>query len=344
MKLKSVLVGTGGWAETHIRAYRNCADIELVGLCGRRNADRLDTLADRYAIPQRSLDLRELLDRVQPDVLDVACNPHFRLEAVQQALQPSIKLINLEKPLALTPEDAYAIERLCVENNKLLTVNHQKKFLPAWHKAAQLIANGDLGEVQHIRATCQGNLLEQGTHLVDMTLHFMGYQSVSWVIGQIDALEGLKKEGASAPDAAIALLCFDNGARASLTFGSIGHSLPGEANKWHQFAIEVYGSSGHLRVTLNKALETVLYENGRRTVEESSWDNHYVYAMTQHLDAAARYARNPAIGHLSNLQHSLASFQVIMAIYASGCGAGQVHLPQRFDNSLMDRLRLLRAD
>lgn len=29
MKLKSVLVGTGGWAKTHIRAYQNCTDIEL---------------------------------------------------------------------------------------------------------------------------------------------------------------------------------------------------------------------------------------------------------------------------------------------------------------------------
>lgn len=344
MKLKSVLVGTGGWAETHIQAYQDCAEIELVGLCGHRNADRLNALADRYAIPERGLDLREMLDRVQPDVLDVACNPHFRLEAVQLALQPSIKLINLEKPMALTPADAYAIERLCREHDKLLTINHQKKFLPAWHKAAQLIANGDLGDVQHIRATCQGNLLEQGTHLVDMTLYFMGYRPVIWVMGQIDALEGLDKQGASAPDAAMALLCFDNGVRAYLTFGSIGHPLPGETNKWHQFAIEVYGSRGHLRVTLNKTLEIVRYDGKGHSIEESSWDKHYVKAVTQHLDAAARYARDPSIGHLSDLQHSLASFQVIMAIYASGCGDGQVHLPQRFDNSLMDRLNQLRAN
>ncbi|NLG50389.1 MAG: Gfo/Idh/MocA family oxidoreductase [Chloroflexi bacterium] len=345
MKLKSLLVGTGGWAETHIRAYQNCAEIELVGLCGHRSADKLNALADQYAIPERGLDLRELLDRVQPDVLDVACNPHFRLQAVQLAImQPSVKLINLEKPLALTPADAYAIERLCLDNDKLLTVNHQKKYLPAWHKAAQLIADGVLGDVQHIRATCQGNLLEQGTHLVDMTLYFMGYRPVSWVMGQIDALEGLEKEGASAPDAAMALLCFDNDVRANITFGSIGHSLPGESNKWHQFAIEVHGSRGHLCVTLNKTLETLLYDDGRRTIEESSWDKHYVYAVAQHLDAVARYARNPTTGHISDLEHSLASFQVIMAIYASGCGEGQVHLPRRFDDSLLDRLRQLRAN
>lgn len=339
--MKSVLVGTGGWAETHLRAYRDCRQVEIVGLCGHRNVDRLNVLADQYGIPERSLDLDDLLERMQPDIVDIACNPHFRLEGVRAAMQPGIKLINIEKPMALTPGDAYEIERLCLENNRLLIVNHQKKFLPAWHKARETIVSGTIGEVEFIRATCQGNLLEQGTHLVDMTLYFHEYRPVHWVMGQIDDLEGLDKEGASAPDAALAMLCFEDGVRALMTFGTIGHELPGETNKWHQFAIEVYGSRGHLRVTLNRMLEIVTYEGGHTTIEESSWDKHYIRAETAHLDAAARYARTPELGHISNLTNSLASFQVIMAIYASGCGEGRVALPQRFDDSLIARLEHL---
>ncbi len=57
--------------------------------------------------------------------------------------------------------------------------------------------------------------------------------------------------------------------------------------------------------------------------------------MAQHLSDAARYAMCPEVGHISNLERSLASFEVIMAIYASGCGQGIVRLPRAFDDNLM---------
>lgn len=123
--------------------------------------------------PHYSTNLSQLLMQTKPDLLDIAGNPHFRLEAVREAVKhESIKLINIEKPLALLPEDVYEIEQLCARHHKLVTVNHQKKFLPALSKAKEAIQSGQIGEFEFIRATCQGNLLEQGTHLVDMVLHF----------------------------------------------------------------------------------------------------------------------------------------------------------------------------
>ena len=343
MRQRAVLMGTGGWAETHIRAYQSCEHVELVGLCGHANRKRLGALCREYGIPEQSIDLAELVGRTQPDIVDIACNPHFRLEGVRASLQPSVRLLNLEKPLALTPSEAYAIRDTCHQAGKLLTVNHQKKFLPAWRRARHRIVSGELGEILSMRATCQGNLLEQGTHLVDMALFYREYRPVSWVMGQIGELEGLDKPGASAPDSAMALICFDDDVRLTMTLGSIGHTIPGENNKWHQFAIEVYGSEGHLIVTLNRTLEIVNYRTGERRVEESSWSKHYVEAETAHLDAAALYAQDPAQGHVSCLENSMASFDIIMAMYASGCDHRRVHLPSAFGDSLFDRMAELRA-
>ena len=342
-KLRSVLVGTAHWAEVHAAAYGDCSEVEVVGLCGHRNVERLNSLAEKYAIPECSLNLDELLAKTEPDLLDIACNPHFRLEGVQAAMRPHIKLINIEKPMALTPEDAYEIERLCLENGKLLTVNHQKKYLPAWRGVKEAIASGAIGEVSFIRVTCQGNLLEQGTHLVDLALFYNDYSPVSWVMGQIDELEGLEKASAAAPDAAVATLCFENGVRAAMTFGSVGYDIPGAANKWMQFAAEIYGSLGHAKVALNTTWELTTYADGKTVGGEASWDKNYSRAVTEHLDEVARYARDPARGHLSELSRSMVSFQVIMAIYASGCGGGRIELDQRFDNSLIDRLNGLQA-
>ena len=339
-KLRSLVVGTGGWAETHLKAYAGCRNIEPVGICGHRDAEKLAELSAAFGIPEQSLELGELIERVQPDVLDIACNPHFRLEGVRTAMVPSVRLLNVEKPLALTPEDAYEIERLCVENGKLLVINHQCKFLPGFAKAKQTIAGGAIGEIAFIRATCQGNLLEQGTHLIDMVMFFNDYCPVAWVMGQVDEMEGLDKPSGAAPDAAVAMMAFEDGVRATLDFGSVGHEIRGETGvKWYKFALDVYGSEGHVKVSLNNSLEVTTYSDGKTLIEESSWDKHYIEALTAHLDAAAAYARNPVAGHMSSLAKSMGSFHVTMAIYASATGGGRITLPQRFDEGLISRLR-----
>jgi predicted dehydrogenase len=178
---------------------------------------------------------------------------------------------------------------------------------------------------------------------VDLALFYNDYSPVSWVMGQIDELEGLEKESAGAPDAAVATLSFENGVQAAMTFGSVGYEIPGAANKWMQFAVEVYGSLGHAKVGLNSTWELTTYADGKTASGEASWDKNYARALAEHLDEAARYARDPVRGHLSELSKSMISFQVIMAIYASGCGGGRIELPQRFDNCLIDRMNALRG-
>ena len=89
MKTRALLVGTGGWAETHLRAYQECEQIAVVALVGHRNRERLAALAEKYGVPVASLDLAEALRQVEPDMVDLACNPHFRLEGVRAAMQPS---------------------------------------------------------------------------------------------------------------------------------------------------------------------------------------------------------------------------------------------------------------
>ncbi len=86
-------------------------------------------------------------------------------------------------------------------------------------------------------------------------------------------------------------------------------------------------------------METVIYDGGVREVEESSWDKYFIRAEVEHLAEASRYARDPERGHISDLRKSMASFDAIMAIYASASGEGRVALPHRFDDDLLTRLR-----
>jgi predicted dehydrogenase len=337
-KLRALLVGTGGWAAAHAKAYRECSEVELVGVCGHSNLDRLAALATEYGVEQGT-DIDQMLDRLQPDILDISCNPHYRVEPVLAACERSfVRLVNTEKPMALVPSEAKVIAEACRRTGTLLTVNHQKKYLPAWAKMKGLIADGSLGEVRFLRASCQGNLLEQGTHLMDMVMHFNGNAPLAWVMGQIDDLDGLHKEGASAPDAAVAEVAFANGTRALLEIGTVGPNFPGETNKWHHFGICAVGDKGMATVTLNRTLEVVLFDQGTRTVEPSSWDDNFVHAIAQHLNDAARYAADPTVGHISDLDKSLLSFEALMGIYASALGGGRVEFPATFDDGLIEQL------
>jgi predicted dehydrogenase len=343
MKMKALLVGSGHWAQNHIRAYQACKEVELVGLVDVFPGAAVEAVAKQFGIGYASRDLREAVKAVKPDLVDVAANPHYRLEALRAAEGLGVKLFNLEKPLALTPDEAYQIDWMTRAGKARVVVGHQKKWMKTWARMAKVIRDGDLGPIRFYRATCMGNLLEQGTHLVDMVLYFHQYRPLKWVMGQVDDLQGFDKEGAPAPDAAIATLCFDDDTRAYLTLGSAGYAVPGEAEFWFQMAVEAYGDRGHIKNTLNQKLEIACYDKGTLVREDSAWDTDWLAGLSAHLDAAARYAADPAVGHISSMENSIKSYQAIMAIYASAAGAGRVTLPQSFGNSILAKLQARRA-
>lgn len=341
-RLRSLVVGTGFWAEQHLRAYQRCREVAVCGLVGHANATRLEEVAARHGVPHHSMNLKRAIRDLAPDMVDICAAPAFRLAGVRACAGTGVRLVNLEKPMALTPGEATRIEALCRKTGLLLTVNHQKKFNKPWVKAHRLVRSGALGPIRFFRATCRGNMLEQGTHIVDMLLHFAGYEPIDWIMGQVADLEGLDKPKTPAPDSASALLRFKNGILAHLCLGNIGWEIPGETGKWFQFAIEAYGAKGHLTISLNQTMELVRYGSGSRTVTPSLWEPTCLQGLADHLDAAAAYARNPRLNHISNLDHSMMSFQAVMAIYQSACGGGRVTLPAGFPDSLLAELRALR--
>ncbi|NBD23026.1 Gfo/Idh/MocA family protein [Paenibacillus glycinis] len=338
MKLKVVLVGTKGWADAHAKAYQASDGMELVGICGHSNTERLKALADRYAIAARSLDLAALLQETTPDIVDIVSSADARLELIKAAARfPSVKLINIEKPLALTPSEAYEIEELCNANGKLALVNHQHKYLPAWRKAQQLLRAGAIGEIEFIRASTKVNIMEQGSHLIDMVMYFNDFSPVRWVMGQAGPYEGKDSSSIVAPDEAMASILFSNGVRAIVECGAFARSLQGETNPFYHIGVDLYGSEGHLKIALNQTLEVRNYITGEHTIEKSSWDDHHLDALIDYIDSIPEYMANPQAGHICDLAHAMLSYQVIMAIYHTAEYGGKVELPHRFEDRIIEQ-------
>lgn len=338
MKWRAVLVGTKGWAEAHAKAYQACDTIELAGICGHSNTDRLTALADTHEIANRSLDLTTLLQDTNPDIVDIVSSPDARLELIKIAVRfPSVKLINIEKPLALTPSEAYEIQDLCNTNGKLVLINHQHKFLPAWRKAQGLLRAGAIGDIEFVRASTKVNIMEQGSHLIDMVMFFNDFSPVRWVMGQTGPYEGKDSSSIVAPDEAMASLLFDNGVRANVECGAFARSLKGETNPFYHIGVDVYGTEGHLKIALNQELEVRNYVTGEYTIEKSSWDESHMDALIDYMNSIPGYLEDPRAGHICDLDHAMLSYQVMMAIYHTAKYGGRVELPRRFEDSIVER-------
>lgn len=338
MKLKVVLVGTKGWADAHAKAYQASDSIELVGICGHSNTERLNELADRYQIATRSLDLAILLQETSPDIVDIVSSADARLELIKVAVRfPGVKLINIEKPLALTPSEAYEIEELCSTHGKMVLVNHQHKYLPAWRKAQQLLRDNAIGEIEFIRASTKVNIMEQGSHLIDMVMYFNDFSPVRWVMGQTGPSEGKDSSSIIAPDEAMASILFANGVRTTIECGAFARSLKGETNPFYHIGVDVYGTEGHLKIALNQSLEVRNYITGEHTIEKSSWEDSYMDALIDYVNSIPGHVANPQAGHICDLAHAMLSYQVIMAIYHTAEYGGKVELPHRFEDSIVER-------
>jgi predicted dehydrogenase len=189
------VVGTGWWTElTHLPGLRSRADVELVALCGR-NPARLAALADRFAIPERYVDWRELIARAHLDVLTIVTPNVLHHPIARAALEAGVHVI-CEKPLAMDVGQARELAALATARRRASLTFFTHRALPAAARVKQLVEAGFLGRPLHASATYftyshlkagkaaswrmrraeagTGVLGDIGSHLVDLVRWWLG--------------------------------------------------------------------------------------------------------------------------------------------------------------------------
>ena len=120
---------------------------EIAYICDR-DPEALRFAGERYGIPEekRVSDYRIIAEdpRVQAVTVAVPDQQHAELTC---ALLRAGKHVLCEKPLALTREDARAIIRAADESGRLCMVGQICRFTPAFEKAKEIVASGEIGEV-----------------------------------------------------------------------------------------------------------------------------------------------------------------------------------------------------
>jgi predicted dehydrogenase len=135
-KLKTLVVGCGNMGTSHARAYNNLEGFELVGLVSRKPESR-ELLSKELNNVATFGDFASALEQTKPDVVSINTYPDTHADYVKQSLMADAHVF-IEKPLALTVEEAKSLVKLAIAKNKKMVVGYILRVHPAWAKFVEV--------------------------------------------------------------------------------------------------------------------------------------------------------------------------------------------------------------
>jgi len=275
MSFRVGLIGAGGIAQSHLRAYEKLKSVQEVTVCDL-NESALSKAKSFTKVVRCTEHVKELLRDPELDWIDVCLPHHLHKDMVIRALQ-SGKDVVTEKPIAKTVREADAMIRASQETSNSLYVSMNQLFFPYHQRATELLKEGALGRVflsvfhimgnelstmndrSHWKGTWDraggGVLIDTGYHALYMLLHWFGRpRAVTALAKRI--IVGPDNKG---DDNTGVLVEFDD-MIATLAFS---YSITTEAWTEKRF---IYGTQRSLHIQDSTVQPLVQYEGGRRRV------------------------------------------------------------------------------
>ena len=137
------IVGGGFMGQTHAGAWSAQAGRAQIVSVSSRSLERAQRVAALCGA-EASDDLYAALARDDVDVVDICLPTPQHREAAERAFAAG-KHVLLEKPIALTLEDAEAIVAAAERAGKLLVVGLVLRFWPEYVELRRIVASGELG-------------------------------------------------------------------------------------------------------------------------------------------------------------------------------------------------------
>jgi UDP-N-acetyl-2-amino-2-deoxyglucuronate dehydrogenase len=238
-KLRVGVIGCGGIARNHVRGYLECGRYEVVALTDLNTEAMADYEGLFHLGARHYTDAREMLAKENLDVVSIGVwhGGHARWTIVAAAHRP--KAILCEKPMADTMQAAEQMLIACQRNGVKLAIGHQRRFLPSYTLAKELIAQGAIGDVQMMVSFGAEGLPNYCSHQTDMFRYFLSDDECEWAMGNIERKTDRWERNTRIEDSAIAVFQFRCGARALILSEVTPHVYQGA---------HIYGSAGMIEL------------------------------------------------------------------------------------------------
>jgi predicted dehydrogenase len=325
------IIGAGPIVEKkHLPALAEVREINVVAAC-RRNAEALHQLAERFRIPARYTDYRDLLQDERIDAVLIAAGPPAQAQIVADAARAG-KHILVEKPLAESSAEAAAMADAARRANVYFQVGFNKRFYYGYQQARRVIEQGELGRLSGIDARFwyQGGrrdaMLHNGIHFLDLVQFFAG------PVTTLCARRSRTTENGGAGETLALALTFEGGAVGSLLLSSLASwDYPNER-------VDIVGSNaGALSVENGRQLRVFRRGEGRpaeqfeNTMSVHWWSGHDEQGFASQLRFFARRiiegARAGDASPAAGAREGIASLALVEAVRQSLDAGGPVAVP-----------------
>jgi myo-inositol 2-dehydrogenase / D-chiro-inositol 1-dehydrogenase len=249
---RAVNIGIVGCGEVtgqkHLRALLAVPDARVVALADS-DRQRLEQVADRYGIAHRYPNIFALLEHLELDAVGVCVPAYARAEVAVAAIKAG-KHVYLEKPLALSLEDANRIVQAASGRPQKYLMGFHMRWHRLIREARMLVANGSVGSIETVRtlwfsprqneglpswrnrrASGGGALVEIGVHCFDLWRHLAS--------AEVEQIFAAARDGTRNDEVAAVTARMSNGA---LTVGVFSERTS------HEIEAEICGAAGRLRV------------------------------------------------------------------------------------------------
>jgi predicted dehydrogenase len=151
--LRVGIIGTGVIFNLNILGYLNNPEVEITCLCNRtieKAKDKIKKFKLNKSISIYS-DYKEMIDKEDLDIVEILLPHHLHSDASIYAAKKGLKGISVQKPMALSLEEADNMINACKESGSILTIYENFVFDPHIQKAKELIEQDYIGDIASIR-------------------------------------------------------------------------------------------------------------------------------------------------------------------------------------------------
>lgn len=228
MSLKYAIIGCGRISPNHIAAALE-NNLEIVALCDIEES-KMDSTIQNFNLSNRTkkyVDYREMINIERPNLVAICTESGKHGQISLDCIDAGVNLI-IEKPIALSLEEADMIIKKAKDKNVKVSACHQNRFNKSVQKIREAIEENRFGRLMHGTAHIRWNrgedyykqapwrgtweqdggaLMNQCIHNIDLLRWMMGDEVIE-VVGMTD---NLIHDYIDAEDLGMALVKFANG-------------------------------------------------------------------------------------------------------------------------------------
>jgi myo-inositol 2-dehydrogenase/D-chiro-inositol 1-dehydrogenase len=341
---KVAILGAGFISDIHMESYhRFVPGAEIVAVY-TRNAEKAKAFAAKHHIGRWYDNLDQVIENSGCEVVDI-CLPNFlHAEAVFKAAAAG-KHIIIEKPLALTLEEADAMIAACKAAGVKLMYAEELCFAPKYERVRQMVNEGAVGEIYMLKQSEKhsgphsdwfynidlaggGVLMDMGCHAIAWFRWMLNNARPTSVYATMSTV--LHGGRTKAEDNSVVIIEFENGVTAVAENSWAKHGGMDDRS-------EVYGTGGVVYADLFMGNAAVAYsKNGYGyamekadttvgwsfTVFEEVFNQGYPHELRHFIDCV-QMDRQPLVTG----EDGRAVLEIIYAAYASAAQGKKIMLP-----------------